>query len=282
MNVVIIALLVMLGTAIAAWGMQLAVADALKRYRALFTETARIDMSELFLFFDTERLWGVNLLLAGAAAVVSGLLLQSVTVGLVAGAAWLWVPRHAVRWLKRRRLQRFDSQLPDALLALAGALGAGASLQSGLTQVVAEGRSPLAQEFGLMLREQRFGVSLDEALAHLDARVPTEAAHLVVAALRIAADTGGNLAETLSRIAGTLRARLQIEGRIQVMTAQGRLQARVVGGLPPLLIAVLYQLEPDAMRQLWTTATGGAVLAVIVMLELAGLWLIRRIVGIDV
>jgi tight adherence protein B len=282
MNIMLIALLVMVCTAIAAWGVQLAIVDALKRYRAMFTETARIDMSELFLFFDTERLWGVNLLLACVAAAVSGLLFQSVTVGLVAGSAWLWVPRHAVRWLKRRRLRRFDSQLPDALLALAGALKAGASLQSGLTQVVAEGRSPLAQEFGLMLREQRFGVSLDEALAHLDDRVPTEAAHLVVAALRIAADTGGNLAETLSRIAGTLRARLQIEGRIEVMTAQGRLQARVVGGLPPLLIVVLYQLEPDAMRQLWTTATGGAVLAVIVMLELAGLWLIRRIVGIDV
>ena len=282
MNVALIALLVMVCTAIAAWGVQLAVADALKRYRAMFTETARVDMSDLFLFFDTERLWGVNLLLACAASAVSGLLLQSVTAGLVAGVAWLWVPSRAVRWLKRRRLQRFDGQLPDALLALAGALGAGASLQSGLTQVVAEGRSPLAQEFGLMLREQRFGVSLNDALAHLDARVPTEATHLVVAAMRIAADTGGNLAETLARIAGTLRARLQIEGRIKVMTAQGRLQARVVGELAPKSLEDEARMLQWSMRQLWTTATGGAVLAVIVMLELAGLWLIRRIVAIDV
>lgn len=282
MNAVLIALLALVCVTIAAWGMQLAFVDALKRYRALFTETARIEMGELFLFFDAERVWGANLLLAGAVALFTGVMMQSPWAGLMAGAGWLVVPRHAVRWLKRRRLRRFDAQLPDALLSLAGALAAGASLQSALTLVVAESPSPLAQEVGLMLREQRFGVSLDDALSHLDARVPTEAAHLVVAALRIAADTGGNLAETLGRIAHTLRARLQIESRIQVMTSQGRLQARVVGGLPPLLVIVLYQLEPDAMRQLWTTAAGGAVLSVVVSLELAGLWLIRRIVGIDV
>jgi tight adherence protein B len=172
--------------------------------------------------------------------------------------------------------------LPDALLALGSALRAGATLQAGLRQIVAEGQAPLAQEFGLMLSEQRLGVTIDESLSNLYRRVPTETSNLVVSALRIAADTGGNLAETLERIAATVRARLHMEGRIRALTAQGRMQARVVGALPLLLIAVLYRLEPDAMRQLWTTAHGWAVLLTVLSLETFGLWMIRRIVRIDV
>ena len=276
-----ITLCVMLGVGLLAWIIQVALVQGIKKYRALFTENARVQMSELFLFLDAEQLWAANLAIAAVAAMVAGLVFQSLWVAGCCGALSFVLPRHMVVWLRRRRLREFDDQLPDALLALSGALSAGASLQVGLTQIVAESQAPLAQEFGLMLREQRFGVTMDESLANLYVRVPTEAANLVVSALRIAADTGGNLADTLERIARTIRARAHMEGRIRVMTAQGRLQARVVGALPLLLVVVLYRLEPEAMQKLWTTAVGWAVLTVVVLLELVGLWLIRKIVRID-
>lgn len=276
-----IALCVMLGVGLLAWIIQVALVQGMKKYRALFTENARVQMSELFLFLDAEQLWAATLAIAAVTAIVAGLVSQSVWVAGCSGALSFVLPRHMVVWLRRKRLRGFDDQLPDALLALSGALSAGASLQVGLTQIVAESQAPLSQEFGLMLREQRFGVTMDESLANLYARVPTEAANLVVSALRIAADTGGNLADTLERIARTIRARAHMEGRIRVMTAQGRLQARVVGALPLLLVVVLYRLEPEVMQKLWTTAVGWAVLTVVVMLELVGLWLIRKIVRID-
>lgn len=282
MAVWFMSLCVMVGGGLLAWIIQVALVQGMKKYRAMFTEHAQIQMSELFLFLDPGQLWIANLACAAVVVALSGLVFQSLAAAVCCGVASLVLPRHMVAWLRRRRVERFDAQLPDALLALSGALGAGASLQVGLAQLVAESPAPLAQEFGLMLREQRFGVTMDESLANLHQRVPTDAANLVVSALRIAADTGGNLADTLERIARTLRARAHMEGRIRVMTAQGRLQARVVGALPLLLVAALYRLEPEVMQKLWTTAIGWAVLTVVLMLELVGLWLIRKIVRIDV
>ncbi|MFJ0813229.1 type II secretion system F family protein, partial [Bordetella bronchiseptica] len=173
-------------------------------------------------------------------------------------------------------------QLPGALVAMACALRAGAGIAAALRQLVEHGEAPLAQEFGLLLREQRMGVSFDAALARLARRASFESMALVAAALRVAAHTGGNLAETLEGIAQTVSARLQLQDRVRALCAQGRMQAWIVGALPPVLMGVLGRLQPEAMAALWHTLYGWAALALIVVLEGTGIWLIRRIVAIDV
>ncbi len=105
---------------------------------------------------------------------------------------------------------------------------------------------------------------------------------LVVSALRIASVTGGGLAETLERAAQTLRNSLAMEDKIRALTAQGKLQAIVVGALPLLLVLVLAQMEPEAMALLWRTRIGWATVAVVALLEIFGIVLIRKIVAIDV
>src|SRR5690606_41118621 len=115
----------------------------------------------------------------------------------------------------RRRGRRFHQQLPDLLMALASALRAGSGLQSALRHIVAQSPSPLAQEFGFMLRQQRMGVAFDQALADLYGRMPSEGTSLVVSSLTIAAHSGGGVAEVLERIAATLAAGLQQIGRGQ-------------------------------------------------------------------
>ena len=133
-----------------------------------------------------------------------------------------------------------------------------------------------------MLREQRIGVSFDTALDNLNARMPSEATALVVASLRVAAQTGGNLAEALEGISETLRARLQLQGKVRALTAQGRMQAWIVGSLPILLAVVLDYMEPEAMALLWHTPLGWGVLLVVAVLETTGVVMIRRIVNIDI
>lgn len=254
----------------------------LDAYRHAFTQTARVHLDAFFLFIDPGQLWAINLALCVAAAVLALLLTGSAVLTLVAAGMSALVPRLCLAHWRARRLARFDAQLPDALQALAAGLQAGVSLGSALRHVAAEAPAPLGQEFGLMLREQRLGVSLDVALAGLVRRMPSEATTLTVAAMRIAADTGGNLAEALERIATLVRARLHMQGRIEALTAQGRLQAWVVGALPPLLALVLDRLEPQAMAALWHTPAGWTTLAVIIALEVLGLWWVRRIVRIDI
>jgi tight adherence protein B len=184
--------------------------------------------------------------------------------------------------MKHRRLITFEEQLPDALMMLSGALRAGLGINTALVQVTSESPAPLGQEFSLMLREQRLGLSLDQSLGNLARRVPTPTTALVVSAMKIANETGGGLAETLERTAHTIRSRLQMEGKIRALTSQGKLQAWVVGALPLFLMMALNTMEPEKMALLWTTRIGWGALIIIAVMELTGIVLIRKIVSIDV
>jgi tight adherence protein B len=140
----------------------------------------------------------------------------------------------------------------------------------------------LGQEFSLLLREQRLGLTLDQTLSNLARRVPTPTTALVVSAMKIANETGGGLAETLERTAHTIRSRMQIEGKIRALTSQGKLQAWVVGALPLFLMLVLNSMEPEKMALLWTTKIGWGALILMAGMEAAGIFFIRKIVSIDV
>jgi tight adherence protein B len=192
------------------------------------------------------------------------------------------LPRLLYAGMRRRRMHKFEQQLPDALMMLSGGLRAGVGLNAAMQQLVAEAYAPLVQEFTLMLREQRLGVTLEQSLNNLARRMPTQTTVLVVSAMRIASDTGGGLAETLERTAHTIRSRLQMEGKIAALTAQSKLQAWVVSLLPVLLMLVLDRMEPEAMHYLWHTRLGWATLAGIAVLESLGVYVIRRIIAIDI
>ncbi len=256
--------------------------SALPRWRARHAGHMRRELSEFFLFIDPAQLWVATVLAGAVVAAMAYAMSGSLAVVVAAVLACLVLPQRVLVWLRRRRLQRFDAQLPDALLTLAAALRAGASLPVALRYLAEESEPPQSQEFALLLREQRLGATFDDAVASLAQRMPTEATQLTVSALRIAADTGGNLAEALERVAGTVRARLQMAGRVDALTAQGRLQAWVVGALPLLLTVALTSLEPEVMSLLWRTQAGWLVIAAIAVLETLGIWWIRRIVAIDI
>lgn len=255
---------------------------AASKHRLMFTERTRFRLSEMFLFIDSSRLYVMSIGLVMLAGIGVWLATGALVLGVAAAILMAYLPKILLRKLKERRLLKLESQLPDALQVMAGALRAGIGLGAAFQQVVRESRPPLSQEFDLVLREVRLGVTLDEALENLGHRVSLQAVTLFVSAMRIANETGGNLAEALERTADTLRSKLGVEGKIRALTAQGKLQAWIVGLMPVLLLFVLTNLEGDAMRLLWETRMGWATLAVVGMLEFFGVWLIRKIVAIDV
>ncbi len=264
------------------WSVGDMLAQGFQRYRRVFTERTRFSLRELFLFVEPEKLFVLNLGLMLVSLIAVWALTSSVMLALLVAAVCGWAPRQMLRMLRQRRLDALEQQLPDALLMWCGALRSGVSLTQALAQYVAEAAPPLAQELDLVLREQRLGVSLDEALENLGQRVPLQSVTLLVSALRVATETGGALTESLERSAATLRSKLMMEGKIRALTAQGRLQAWVVGSLPLALLLALQQLEPESMQTLFTSPMGWATLLVVALLELCGVWLIRRIVAIDV
>lgn len=281
-TLVIITVVVALSAALLAWFAIDMGTVTMARYRAGFTERARFQVQEFFLFIDPRKLFAANLAVMALGALLAWLVTGSSFVAIPVFFALALLPRLLYAWMRKRRLRKFEEQLPDALMMLSGGLRAGVGLSSAISQLVAEAQPPLAQEFALMLREQRLGVTLEQSLNNLARRMPTQTTTLVVSAMRIASETGGGLAETLERTAHTIRSRLQMEGKIGALTAQGKLQAWVVGMLPMVLMFVLNKMEPEAMSHLWHSRIGWGTLAVIAFLEFMGVYVIRKIIDIDV
>lgn len=269
-------------TVLLAWHLQARLLPALRRYRELYTKDTRMRLGEIFLFVDPASLLMWALLLSVALATGVFAVTGSVGLSLLAMVAGFRMPSYVMTRLRNRRKMRFQVQLPLALLQLAGALKAGAGMSAALRHITEHSEAPLSQEFALVLREQRLGVTLEAALEHLRERMPSEASALMVSAIRVALRTGGNLAETLEQVATTLRDRLQLQGKIRALTSQGRMQAWILGVLPLLLLGVLSYLDPDAMAVLWTRPSGWIALGAIGGLEFAGVLWIHRIIDIDI
>lgn len=257
-------------------------ASAGQQYQRRFTSGVGRRLNDLLLFVDAQRLFQANLLLAGVVLVAARWLTGSWLIAASALLALAVAPNLLLVRLARRRRQRFAEQLPDALMLVAGAIRAGASLPLALRQMAGEAPPPCGQEFDLMLREQRLGATLEVALAGLERRMGGDDLRLVIAAIRIAGDSGGNLAETLERLADTVRRKLTIEGKIRALTAQGRLQGWIMALLPLAVAAALFAIEPAAMAPLLSTWPGWIVCGVVAVLEIAGLVFIRRIMDIDI
>ncbi len=243
---------------------------------------ARDELAALFVFVDPQRVARASAYLLLAAPLTVSALGGPVWMLAVALVLWIATPGLLLRLLRQRRRRRFEAQLPDAILSLAAQLRAGLALGQAL-QVLAEHQAaPLGQELTLTLRRHRLGLRLDAALAELPGRVRSADAETFVAALRIARETGGGLADALQRLGDTLRRRRMLEDRIRALTAQGRIQGLIVSLLPAVLVLALLVVEPQATGRLFSTPPGWATLATVLALQGAGWLLIRRIVNIDV
>ena len=244
--------------------------------------SAKSDLEDMFIFTDHNRIMIINIGALIAAPVVAWFLSGNILiVGFCVVLAFV-APRYVVRYIAHRRLRLFESQLPDALNMLTGALRAGASLPIALESVANEGRPPVSQEFELLLREMRLGTDFAVALQNLERRVPLQDLAMVTAGMALAREVGANLAETLEAISRTIRAKLQMEGKIRSLTAQGKMQGLVMSGLPIFLIAILRMMEPEAMAPLFTEWYGWCTLAVIMLAVGIGYHFISKITNIDV
>jgi tight adherence protein B len=253
-----------------------------ERYRDKFAAQAKVNLEQMFLFIDSKQLLTLNGIVVFVAGLFGWLLTGSLVITAACAALGFLAPRLAFKFFRWKRTRALREQMPDAAMLMAGALRAGSSVPTAIQQMASEIRPPLSQEFDLFLREQRLGVGFEAALDNLELRVPLEDMSLFTSAMRVSRETGGNLAETLERLAETLRQKLTIEGKIRALTAQGKLQGIIVGLLPFAMMFVLFRMEPAAMSKMFTTWYGLAVVGFIVVMEFIGALFIRKIVRIDI
>ncbi|MFW6159026.1 MAG: type II secretion system F family protein, partial [Planctomycetota bacterium] len=198
------------------------------------------------------------------------------------GLAGFTVPPLGVKVLKRRRDHKFRVQLVDALMNICNALRAGFSLHQAFDLVQREMGNPVSQEFRLVNQELRFGVSMEDALQHLYDRMPSEDLDLVVTAITISRNVGGNLTEIFQNIADTIRGRHRLHGKIRALTAQGKLQAALICAIPVFFAVAMNLLAPGLLDVVYHTIYGWIMIATIVVLQILGIAVILKIVRIEV
>jgi tight adherence protein B len=197
----------------------------------------------------------------------------------LAGYFGPWV---VVSRLGKRRLQAIDDQLVDALQMMSNALKSGLSLQQALELVVREMKPPIADEFGRLVKEIHLGRLTDDALRRFAERVPLEDVQLTVESVLTLRETGGNLSETFQVIANTIVERKKVQGKIASMTAQGMTQGVVVCLMPIALMLLFSLIDPTYMRPFFTTPLGWLMMLLVFVLDGFGLWLMFKMVKVEV
>jgi tight adherence protein B len=200
---------------------------------------------------------------------------------LLAGAGAI-LPTFVVRMLQKRRLDKLENQLVSGIVTLASGVRAGLNLVQSIELCARDGPNPLRQEFAHLIREYEYGVPLEQAMENAATRIGSGDFRLLFAALQTHRERGGDLGETLDRIAESIREIQRLEKRVQTLTAQGRTTARWLGAMPLVVGTIYYLIEPSAVMSLFNESTGNAILLGIVLMNILGFLWIKKIVAIDI
>jgi tight adherence protein B len=219
-----------------------------------------------------------GILAALAASMLTVSLLIIVIIGLI-GAS---IPFIHVFWMRKRRFDKFLEHLPDALELMSRALTAGHAFSEALHMVSTEMPEPIATEFRKTYEEQNLGLSLKLALENLTQRVPLLDLRLCVTAILIQRETGGNLAEILEKVAVTIRERFRILGDLKTLTTSSRMSAWLLCGLPIFVAVAVTAMNPDYMSILWKDERGHKLIAAAIMMQIAGMLIVRKILNIKI
>ena len=208
----------------------------------------------------------------------TGAVVISLFLGLVLGAG----PYFYVSYKRTKRFEKFEQQLPETLDLMVSALRAGHSLVSALNLAATESPDPLGQEFRICFDEQNYGLELKTAMNNLATRVPLQDLKIVITAILIQRESGGNLAEVFDKAAYVIRERFRLKRQVRVHTAQGRLTGWILTFLPVALGLGLYLINPESMSLLWTRPIGVKLLYLSAAMTITGGLIIRKIVNMDV
>jgi len=207
---------------------------------------------------------------------------QAVIFALLIGALVGCAPFAFVLHKRKRRFDQIEQQLPEALDLMVSALRAGHSMIAAMRLVASESPQPISGEFRICFDEQNYGLELRTAMDNLVHRVPLQDLKIIVTAILIQKESGGNLAEVLDKAAYVIRERFRLKRQVRVHTAQGRLTGWILSFLPIVLGIGLYLINPKNMSLLWTRPIGLKLLYAAAIMMVAGALTIRKIVNMEV
>jgi len=245
------------------------------------TGKLKAQMEESFVFWEEKRMMLIYLspvIFAGLGFILLRHILGAVA-GFIAGIAF---PSFMVKMAYKKRIKKFQSQLVDGLQMLASSLKAGLSFIQAIEVLCEEMPPPISQEFKLILKENKWGMSLEESLIKLRQRIPLEETNLFVSSILIARESGGELPKVLMRLTSTIRDNIKLQEKIATFTLQGRLQGIIMVFLPIGFSYFVYKQNPDHFTVMLQTSIGRLFLIVAIVLQIVGTIIVKKVSTIRV
>lgn len=228
-----------------------------------------------------EELLVIKILSASAFAFLGFALSRNPMISLIVFTLVWNVPRIIISNKKKERIRLFDSQLNEGITIISNSLKAGYSFLQAVAVVSEETKDPFSKEFKKLLKEMSLGISEEESLKNLLFRVESEDLRLIINAILIQKDIGGNLSEILDNISETIRERQKIKNELKTLTAQGKLSGIIVMLIPIFLGITIYLFNKEYMMLLFTTPLGLGMISASVVSQIFGFLMIRKIINID-
>ncbi|NIM95707.1 MAG: secretion system protein F [Anaerolineales bacterium] len=210
---------------------------------------------------------------------------RSIGFAILAGLFGFFIPPIYVGRAQRQRLTKFNNQLGDMLNLMVNGLRAGYSTLQAMEAVSKELPPPISDEFRRVVQEMQLGIPMEAALEHLLRRIDSDDLDLVITAINVQREVGGNLAEILDVISYTIRERVRIQGEIAALTAQGRATAWVISALPVILLLLLFLLNREYFMQFFNPETRGCGIPMLIVagvMVISGFAIVQKIVNIDI
>ena len=271
----LIMIMVFAATAILAYQLIHAAWDRIYTWRARGVEMQRTRLKEMFLDMDPQRLFLLNVI-SPTVLCLAGLLVTKSLMGFLVGLAFGFaIPAFIVKNMIVMRKSRFNSQITDGLMILSSCLKGGLSLLQSIEALVEELPSPISQEFGLILRENKMGIALEESFDNLNRRMPSEELNLLTTAILVARETGGDITLLFGKLIGTIRAKVKLNENVATLSMQGRIQGIVMSGLPIGFAILVISFQPNYFDVMLSNPLGRGLLVYAVVSEAIGMYLIR-------
>ncbi|HZK23920.1 MAG TPA: type II secretion system F family protein [Oscillospiraceae bacterium] len=261
----------------------------LKRCLTLFSllmpkrllKNVEADLVQADIPLKVEEMVGLNIALALLPAILTMLATHDSLLALLLACVGAYLPRLLIKSAKAKRAQKFNDQLGDALQLMSNSLRAGFSFLQAMDSISKEMAAPISHEFARTMREMRLGTTTEEALHNLGTRIRSDDLDLVITAVSIQRQVGGNLAQILENISTTISERIRMKGEVKTLTSQGRISGTIVALLPVFLVIAIGLMNPSYIMALFThpiglVITGGAVIS-----EIVGIMAIKKIINIE-
>ncbi len=260
-----------------------ALANKVAREKGLYERLIGKELYRLFLDISPQEFFLLHILFLVMAIVISGIMIEDWTMGFIVGGVIGYVgPKMYLKRAWKHRIRDLDGQVEEAMIYMSNSFKANPALPDAIQDVVNSMGPPITQELSVLLKEYKLGTPLDTALINMQQRVPSRNLQLAVSALIIGRTVGGNIPKILEDIANTIRESFRLERVIDTQTAQGKMQAWVIGMMPIVVIIMFYLMDPELITPLFETIPGYGILAIAALLNVVGVVFILKIIRIQV